>query len=104
MSSRPITLEDYLSGRRAAGRKHAQRPLHFMDEPPSTLPQAHNQLPSSLMDPMHYNEREPWQTNFPDCKRECLQELRRLRERIANEEYYIVRYLENYESQVHTSM
>lgn len=56
------------------------------------------------MDPMHYNEREPWQTNFPDCKRECLQELRRLRERIANEEYYIVRYLENYESQVHTSM
>jgi hypothetical protein len=57
MSSRPITLEDYLSNRRTAGRKHAQRPLHFKDEPSAGLSQMHGQMPAPASDPIFYGER-----------------------------------------------
>jgi hypothetical protein len=88
--NRHTTLEQYLTKRRTqnasynTGGSYSQQPTTY---------------PTGNPDPMSQNH-DLWETNFFNAKRECLDELARIKDNITNEEQYITKWLGSYETNV----
>ncbi len=80
MSNKHPNLEEYLASRRATDDRYAHKTLNTRTEA-----MRGGNINLNMREEMFQAEHESWKTNFFDSKRECLNELRRIRERIANE-------------------